>query len=421
MVEGHGCHRVVAQHRRRLLHKVFQCSSPNGRFSADASVISGKKLTRIEAVGKNLFYFFNVGPNDALKIVHIHFGMSGRFSVHAQSKAPTPTPTTRLLMVSAEHDLAAQLSAMTCRLEDESYFEQKVSDLGPDPLREDADVERLWASMQRTKKSVGQVLMDQSLVAGVGNIFRAEILYKARLHPEIPARSLPRAEFDTLWRHTVECLQRGFQTGSIITVDKEDAVRLGEPWTRRYVYNQTLCGECKSRIQSWQDPNKRTIYACTTCQVLREATEVPPERQDALENAKPAQVFHSHCAPDRGAALTVEKMTVAQLRGELASRGIEAPPRKARKRDLVALLEGQTVQVGTAHIGQVATATEAVLEKRRAGENRAVEHTAEQDDESRGLVYATPPPKKRPKEEGTSSEATAMRTGRKQQFYDGRP
>lgn len=58
------------------------------------------------------------------------------------------------------------------------------------------------------------------------------------MHPEQPCRTLERATFDKVWRHSVELLQRGFVTGSILTVDKEDAFRLGPPWTRRYIYNQ---------------------------------------------------------------------------------------------------------------------------------------------------------------------------------------
>ena len=58
------------------------------------------------------------------------------------------------------------------------------------------------------------------------------------MHPEQPCRTLERGTFDEVWRHSVELLQRGFVTGSILTVDKEDASRLGPPWTRRYIYNQ---------------------------------------------------------------------------------------------------------------------------------------------------------------------------------------
>lgn len=58
------------------------------------------------------------------------------------------------------------------------FYEEKVAKLGPDPLREDADAELLWARMQRSKTPVGLILMQQDAVAGIGNIYRAEILFK---------------------------------------------------------------------------------------------------------------------------------------------------------------------------------------------------------------------------------------------------
>ncbi len=60
-----------------------------------------------------------------------------------------------------------------------------------------------------------------------------QVLYKARVHPEQPANSLDREAFERVWRHSVLLLQRGFLTGSILTVDQVDADRLGKPWTRR--------------------------------------------------------------------------------------------------------------------------------------------------------------------------------------------
>ena len=60
------------------------------------------------------------------------------------------------------------------------FYEEQIAKLGPDPLREDADRELLWASMQKAKTPVGLVLMQQDKVAGIGNIYRAEILFKAR-------------------------------------------------------------------------------------------------------------------------------------------------------------------------------------------------------------------------------------------------
>lgn len=89
---------------------------------------------------------------------------------------------------------------------------------------------------------------------------------QARIHPEQPASSLCRSKFDEIWKHSVLLLQRGYQTGSIITVDDADAQSMGPPWTRRYVYNHSRCGICKGPIKTWDMAN-RTVYACETCQV----------------------------------------------------------------------------------------------------------------------------------------------------------
>ena len=86
------------------------------------------------------------------------------------------------------------------------------------------------------------------------------------MHPEQPANTVTREEFDRIWRHSVLLLQRGFLTGSILTVDDEDAEKMGPPWTRRYIYNHSSCGMCSGRVRTW-DMATRTVYACDTCQV----------------------------------------------------------------------------------------------------------------------------------------------------------
>lgn len=58
------------------------------------------------------------------------------------------------------------------------YYEAACARLGHDPLREDANGEALWEVVHNSKKSIGAILMDQTIIAGVGNIFRAEILFK---------------------------------------------------------------------------------------------------------------------------------------------------------------------------------------------------------------------------------------------------
>ncbi|PNH01897.1 hypothetical protein TSOC_012173 [Tetrabaena socialis] len=252
MVEGHQCHRVAAAHRKLLLGRAFQARSPNGRFREGAQAINGKQLERIEVHGKNLFYFFAPGhaaaaagpaaapappapPPPSTVVLHFHFGMSGAFRTMALPGLE-PTPTTRLELVNKDLGVVAHLSAMTVDHGALDFYESKAALLGPDPLREDADKELLWAKVTRSRKSIGLVLMDQSMIAGVGNIYRAEILFKAAVHPETPAAAITREQFDRIWYHCVDLLQQGFVGGSIITVDPEEAEVLGRPWTRRWVW-----------------------------------------------------------------------------------------------------------------------------------------------------------------------------------------
>ena len=77
MVEGDGCHRIAAEHRKSLVGRKLKAKSPNGRFKAGAQAIMkcGGVLTKIEVHGKNMFYFF--GKGSKMVVVHVHFGLAG--------------------------------------------------------------------------------------------------------------------------------------------------------------------------------------------------------------------------------------------------------------------------------------------------------------------------------------------------------
>ena len=64
-------------------------------------------------------------------------------------------------------------------------------------------------------------------------VIKSMFCCQAGVHPEQPGRTVSRESFETLWKHSVLLLQRGFKTGSILTVDEEEAKKLGKPWTRR--------------------------------------------------------------------------------------------------------------------------------------------------------------------------------------------
>eukprot|EP00730_Choanoeca_flexa_P014314 TRINITY_DN6218_c0_g2_i1.p1 TRINITY_DN6218_c0_g2~~TRINITY_DN6218_c0_g2_i1.p1 ORF type:complete len:476 (+),score=131.99 TRINITY_DN6218_c0_g2_i1:69-1496(+) len=401
MVEGHSCHRVAEAHKRRLMNKKFKAISPNKRFVEGAAAVNDQPLTRIEVHGKNLFYFFGKLNEDNASdtIVHIHFGMAGRFAVHDLATAPAPTDKTRLRLENEEEGLVVHLSAMTVRLVNYATYTAKVVELGEDPLRSDADPVGLYKRVTQSKKSIGALLMDQGYFAGVGNIYRAEILFKAGVHPEVIGRAITQDQFDGIWKHSVLLLQRGFQCGSILTVDPEEAVKLNKPELRRYIYNQKKCGRCDSVVKSWSI-NARTCYACTSCQVMPTLSE---DRQAVVAKATEVQVFESHCAPDTLAHRQQhpEKLKVAELRKELSALGMQTSGNKPVLVKRLSLARSQSesagvtetqvsvtmaVQPGVDHIANMATATAAAREKQLAGEGRNVEHVADLDTTLQGQL-----------------------------------
>jgi hypothetical protein len=215
--------------------------------------------------------------------------------------------------------------------------------------------------------------------AGPGNIYRAEILFVAGVHPEVPGNKLSRAQFDLVWAATVRLLRDGFARGSIITVDRAEALAVGKPKLRRWIYNRATCGRCDGPVISWE-MQARTCYACVTCQPRDGAAAQP-------KGATATKVFNSHCARETAAARLAQggcaALTVAELRAELAARGADV---RGTKQPLVARLEAAIAADAVALVaGPVApgstveftSARDAAREKAHAGENRAVEHLAE--------------------------------------------
>eukprot|EP00566_Odontella_aurita_P000681 CAMPEP_0113559850 /NCGR_PEP_ID=MMETSP0015_2-20120614/19117_1 /TAXON_ID=2838 /ORGANISM="Odontella" /LENGTH=546 /DNA_ID=CAMNT_0000461515 /DNA_START=91 /DNA_END=1728 /DNA_ORIENTATION=+ /assembly_acc=CAM_ASM_000160 len=288
MVEGHSVHRIASRFGRDLIGKQFAASSPNGRFLEGSKAIDGMIMSNIEAVGKNLFAFFSPPVvasstpkdqwDDSVVVVHVHFGMSGAWSVHSADEEPETKSTTRLRLVEQcastleQNKLSTHLSAMTCKHGGYELYRGKRAALGHDPLRSDADPDELYQKVIKSKKSIGKLLMDQSYFAGPGNIFRAEILFLAGIHPETPGNELDKVSFSRVWESSVELLRRGYDTGSILTVNAEvdpDVAARGE---RRYIYNKSHCARCHGPVRSW-DMAGRTCYVCSGGCQSRQSTK----------------------------------------------------------------------------------------------------------------------------------------------------
>ncbi len=261
MPEGHTIHRLARDLARDLLGVPVRASSPQGRFADGAAAIDGRVVCGTDAHGKHLFV-----EHEGDLVVHVHLGLYGTFVRHGQ---PLPVPVGALrLRLEAETVGWDLRGATACELLDPAGQEAIVARLGPDPLRRGADPERAWAALRRRRSPIGQALLDQSVIAGVGNVYRAEVLFDHGIHPLVPTVQVGRAEWDAMWAWLVAAMRRGVRERRIVTVDP---VELGKPRSRmtvaesRYVYKQEHCLRCGTPVRRW-DLAGRWAYACERCQ-----------------------------------------------------------------------------------------------------------------------------------------------------------
>ena len=266
MPEGHTIHRLAIDHTKQFAGQKLIVTSPQGRFEKEAKKLSGKKLLVAQAHGKHLFYQFGGRRVADRLLVHIHLGLYGKFRLH-KNPAPEPRGAVRVRMIGTRKSFDLN-GPNCCELLSKTNYEKLMARLGQDPLREDADRETVWERFSRSRSAIGSLLLNQSVIAGVGNVFRADILFLLGIHPERKANELTREEFDELWDLTVRLLQVGVKYNRIITVDRgmidKPPSRLNS--TERLVcYKKTRCIECGSRIRKWE-LGARTMYACERCQ-----------------------------------------------------------------------------------------------------------------------------------------------------------
>jgi endonuclease VIII len=261
MPEGHTVHRMAKDHFRWLGQEKLKITSPQGRFATESSLISGRVLKSVEAHGKHLYYSFG-----ATRVLHIHLGLYGKYRLH-KSPASEPRGAVRVRFVGKQHTLDLH-GPNQCQLLDKSGLIESRAKLGQDPLRDDADPDRVREKILKSKRAIGTLLLDQCLIAGIGNIYRAEILFLNRIHPTRLGSSLAGNEFELIWSTAVELLRIGVKYDRIITVPRE---RTDKPLSRLNakerlcVYKKDFCIECGTAIESWSLGN-RQIYACNRCQ-----------------------------------------------------------------------------------------------------------------------------------------------------------
>jgi endonuclease-8 len=272
MPEGHLIHRLarkldVAFAAEAATGLPLTVSSPQGRFAAGAKLVADLPYTGSDAYGKHLFVGFGED-----RWVHVHLGLYGSFRVVATPAGPVEGQVRlRLAGRSGHADLRG---ASACDLYGPEEHASMLRKLGPDPLRAEADPELAWRKISRSPLSIAELLMEQSVLSGVGNVYRAEVLFRAGLDPYLPGKDLSREQWDDLWADLVALLERGVEAGRIDTVRPEHTPEaMGRPPRKDdhggevYAYrrNGQPCLVCGTPIAT-AGVRERNLFWCPGCQ-----------------------------------------------------------------------------------------------------------------------------------------------------------
>ncbi|HEY8588195.1 MAG TPA: DNA-formamidopyrimidine glycosylase family protein [Naasia sp.] len=295
MPEGHSIHRIALQFRANFVGRTIGASSPQGRFAAGAADLDGRTMLGAIAVGKQLFLEFEED-----RILRVHLGLYGAWDFAGEISADATVAASGGRMGQTNQrgtvlgdyseeiplDFAASMGAPRRLRMAEQEKEQRLEDfppppigavrvrlltetavadlrgptacevisppqaaavlakLGPDPLvhADKAAEDRFVAAVRKKPTPIGLLLMDQSVVSGIGNVYRAELLFRARLDPHTPGREVPEKQVRALWRDWAHLLQLGVRTGQMMTkddlTDEEWAAAMANQSDRHYVYKR---------------------------------------------------------------------------------------------------------------------------------------------------------------------------------------
>jgi len=301
--EGHSVHRIARQFALHFVGRRIAASSPQGRFAAGAKQLDGRVIIAAKAVGKVMFLEFDNGL-----WLRVHLGIYGawdfagditadattgaqaslgaeasigaprrtrlrmaeqeKLEAPAESFPPPPIGAVRVRLLT-EATCADLRGPTACDVLTPEEVQAVIDKLGPDPLLDSgrAAEDRFVDTVLRKPTPICLLLMDQSVVAGIGNVYRAELLFRARLNPHIPGRELPEQTVRDLWRDWSKLLAIGVQTGQMMTMDglSPEAYdgAMASRSDRHWVYHRTgePCRVCGTPIVM-ETIGGRKLYWC---------------------------------------------------------------------------------------------------------------------------------------------------------------
>jgi endonuclease-8 len=293
MPEGNEIHRWAERHAAAFVGKPVRVDGPQGRFT-DSDVLDGRKLLRVMAVGKHLGYDFGKD-----RILHVHLGLQGDFT-EGSGALPAVKGALRLRMwnaaavkrakvpgVSRRHawysddDGTGNIEAsqvawvelrgpMDCSVYTQAMWETLLKRLGPDPLNGDGP-DKALEKIAKSKKTIAALLMEQDVMAGIGNIYRAELLFRERLSPFVEGRAVPVKRLKAMWKDAVPLMKAGMVDRRIVTTKARDRPhKTGQALKdeAHYVYRRhgKDCFVCGAKVMKMENFAGRNLYWCPVCQ-----------------------------------------------------------------------------------------------------------------------------------------------------------
>ncbi|MEY4367854.1 MAG: hypothetical protein RLZ28_1269 [Actinomycetota bacterium] len=269
MPEGHTVHRSANDFNRLFAGQVVSVSSPQGRFELGARLVDNTKLVKAAAVGKQLFLKFAGG-----KTIRIHLGIYGKwqfreFEVARAGQDAPPVVGEVRARFSAKHAVVDLRGPTVCEVLTPAEVSAVLKRLGPDPINSDPtglESQRFLEKVIKSRTTIGQLLMNQAVVSGIGNVYRAELLFRAKIDPYQLGNRLTEEQILEIWHDAVKLLKVGVKTGFMITRD-DLAKKRPTKAERNFVYKREgkPCRVCDQEI-SIAIMATRKLYWCSKCQ-----------------------------------------------------------------------------------------------------------------------------------------------------------
>lgn len=258
-----------------------------------AQIIQEQTVTAVRTHGKNLFIDLDNGYS-----IYSHMLMWGSWHIYQPGEPWTKEDRLARLVLETPVSVAVLFNAPVCELLSPGQLPQhKTAQMGPDLLSPEFDAGEVWRRLnlpENRERELGEAIMDQFIVAGIGNILKSEILFQAGLHPQRPAGSLNKSEYEDFIRYSLELIQRSYEQGSFLHAFLPPELLPEEVHgnTLGYVYRRRTkpCYVCGTPIKMVrQGLGKRMTWYCPDCQPL-EGNGQP------LDKRQPVAVVNKHSA-----------------------------------------------------------------------------------------------------------------------------